>query len=131
MTEDALDTSPLKKFRPLYDYVALVRVPEPGESGLILIPKTAQDKGHEAVVVAKGPGICNWKNGSWLKLAVEVGDRVLIGNRYAGQEVVIEERKCLVVRQDDIGAILDPPVTSGSQGGPHTPHTAQVLEMIG
>ena len=105
MTEDAApDYSPLQKFRPLYDFVALVRVPEPGQSGLIIVPKTAQDKGQEAVVVAKGPGICNWKNGSWLPLSVEVGEHVLISNKYAGQEVVIEGRKCLVVRQDEISA---------------------------
>jgi co-chaperonin GroES (HSP10) len=112
MTEDY---SPLTKFRPLYDFVALVRVPEPGHSGLIIVPKTAQDNGHEAVVVAKGPGICNWKNGSWLPLAVEVGDRVLISNRYGGQEVEILGRKCLVVRQDDIGAVLDPPIDAAAQ----------------
>ena len=115
MTESAPDTSPLKSFRPLYDHVALVRVPEPGTSGLIIIPKTAQDEGSEAVVVAKGPGICNFRNGSWLPLSVEVGDRVLISNRYGGQEVAIEGRKCLVVRQDDIGAILDPTSEASAQ----------------
>ncbi|AKU97216.1 Heat shock protein 60 family co-chaperone GroES [Labilithrix luteola] len=92
--------------RPLQDRVILKRVKEEEKTkGGIIIPDTAKEKPIEGEVVAIGNGKV-LEDGSVKKLDVKVGDRVLFG-KYSGTEVKIEGEERLIVREDDILAVLE------------------------
>jgi chaperonin GroES len=92
--------------RPLQDRVILKRVKEEEKTkGGIIIPDTAKEKPIEGEVVAIGSGKVN-DDGSVTKLAVKVGDRVLFG-KYSGTEVKLDGEERLIVREDDILAVLE------------------------
>ena len=94
------------KIRPLQDRVILKRVKEEEKTkGGIIIPDTAKEKPIEGEVVAVGSGKVN-DDGSVTKLAVKVGDRVLFG-KYSGTEVKLDGEERLIVREDDILAVLE------------------------
>ena len=90
---------------PLYDRVVLKRV-EPAETvkGGIIIPDTAKEKPMEAEIVAVGEGKFD-DNGKRIPMSVKAGDRVLIG-KYSGTEVRIDNVDHVIVREDEILAIL-------------------------
>ena len=94
------------KFTPLHDRI-LVRRLEEGETmrGGIIIPDTAKEKPLEARVIAVGTGKI-LENGKVQALAVKVGDKVLIG-KYTGSEVKLDGEDHIILREDDILAILD------------------------
>jgi chaperonin GroES len=73
------------------------------ESGLYM-PETSQEKPLEATVIAVGPGLT--VDGVKVPLDVKVGDSVIY-NKYSGTEVKIGSQEYLVVKQDDILAILE------------------------
>ena len=91
--------------RPLYDRVMLKRV-DPAETvkGGIIIPDTAKEKPMEAAVVAVGEGKFD-DNGKRIPMSVKAGDKVLIG-KYSGTEVKIDGEDHVIVREDEILAIL-------------------------
>jgi chaperonin GroES len=91
--------------RPLYDRVMLKRV-DPAETvkGGIIIPDTAKEKPMEAVVAAVGEGKFD-DNGKRIPMSVKTGDKVLIG-KYSGTEVKIDGEDHVIVREDEILAIL-------------------------
>jgi chaperonin GroES len=92
--------------RPLQDRVILKRVKEEEKTkGGIIIPDTAKEKPIEGEVVAVGSGKVN-DDGTVQKLAVKVGDRVLFG-KYSGTEVKLDGEERLIVREDDILAVLE------------------------
>lgn len=92
--------------RPLQDRVILKRVKEEEKTkGGIIIPDTAKEKPIEGEVVAVGNGKI-LEDGSTRKLDVKVGDRVLFG-KYSGTEVKLEGEERLIVREEDILAILE------------------------
>jgi len=92
--------------RPLQDRVILKRVKEEEKTkGGIIIPDTAKEKPIEGEVVAVGNGKV-LDDGSVKKLDVKVGDRVLFG-KYSGTEVKLEGEERLIVREDDILAVLE------------------------
>ena len=92
--------------RPLQDRVILKRVKEEEKTkGGIIIPDTAKEKPIEGEVVAVGNGKVN-DDGTVTKLAVKVGDRVLFG-KYSGTEVKLDGEERLIVREDDILAVLE------------------------
>ena len=92
--------------RPLQDRVILKRVKEEEKTkGGIIIPDTAKEKPVEGEVVAVGNGKVN-DDGTVTKLAVKVGDRVLFG-KYSGTEVKLDGEERLIVREDDILAVLE------------------------
>lgn len=92
--------------RPLQDRVILKRVKEEEKTkGGIIIPDTAKEKPVEGEVVAVGNGKV-LEDGTVKKLDVKVGDRVLFG-KYSGTEVKLEGEERLIVREDDILAVLD------------------------
>jgi chaperonin GroES len=92
--------------RPLQDRVILKRVKEEEKTkGGIIIPDTAKEKPIEGEVIAIGSGKVN-DDGSVTKLAVKVGDRVLFG-KYSGTEVKLDGEERLIVREDDILAVLE------------------------
>ncbi|MGD2126742.1 MAG: co-chaperone GroES [Desulfobacteraceae bacterium] len=94
------------KIRPLHDRVIVKRVEEEEKTkGGIIIPDTAKEKPVEGKVVAVGGGKI-LENGKKLPLEVKKGDRVLFG-KYAGTDIKIEEDEHLIMREDDIIAIVE------------------------
>ena len=94
------------KIRPLQDRLIVKRVAEENKTkGGIIIPDTAKEKPVEGEVVAVGNGKVN-DDGSVRKLDVKVGDRVLFG-KYSGTEVKLDGEERLIVREDDILAVLE------------------------
>ena len=96
----------MNKNRPLQDRVMIRRVKEEEKSaGGIIIPDTAKEKPIEGVVVAVGNGKA-LEDGTLRKLEVKVGDRVMFG-KYQGTDVTLEGEKRLIIREDDVLAILE------------------------
>jgi chaperonin GroES len=94
------------KIRPLHDRIVAKRLAEEEKtSGGLFIPDTAKEKPLEAQVIAVGDGKI-LKNGKTQPLAVHVGDRVLIG-KYTGSEVKLDGEDHIILREDDILAILE------------------------
>lgn len=94
------------KLKPLHDRVLVKRLEEEEKTkGGIIIPDTAKEKPIKGEVVAVGPGKTNDK-GDKVKLSVEKGDKVLF-NKYAGTEIKVDGDEFLVMREDDILAIID------------------------
>jgi len=94
------------EIRPLQDRVLVKRVKEEEKTrGGIIIPDTAKEKPIEGRVVAVGNGVVQ-KDGSVRKLEVKKGNRVLFG-KYGGTEVKIDGEEHLILKEDDILAILE------------------------
>jgi chaperonin GroES len=94
------------KVRPLHDRLLIERIEEEETTkGGIIIPDTAKEKPQEGRVVAAGPGKVT-EDGKVLPLDVKKGDRVLF-SKYAGTEIKIEGEEHLIVREDDILAVLE------------------------
>jgi chaperonin GroES len=93
------------KIRPLQDRVLVKRVKEEDRTkGGIIIPETAKEKPVEAKVISVGNGKV-LEDGSVRKLDVKAGDRILFG-KYSGTEVKIDGEEHLIMREDDLLAIL-------------------------
>ena len=93
------------KIRPLHDRVIVMRAPEETKTtGGIVIPNNAAEKPAKGEVVAIGRGKL-LENGDIRALDVKVGDKILFG-KYAGTEVKIDDKEYIVMREDDIMAIL-------------------------
>ncbi len=94
------------KIRPLQDRIMVKRIDEEELSkGGILIPDTAKEKPQQAKVIAVGKGKVN-EDGKVQPLDVQKADRVLIG-KYSGTEVNIDGDEHLIIREDDVLAILE------------------------
>jgi chaperonin GroES len=94
------------KIRPLYDRILVKRIEEQNKTaGGLYIPDTAKEKPQEALIVAVGNGKV-LEDGTLKKLDVKVGDRVLFG-KYSGTEVKLDGEERLIVREDDILAVLE------------------------
>ncbi len=94
------------KLRPLHDRVIVKRMEEARTSpGGIVIPDTATEKPIRGEVLAVGTGKI-LEDGKVRPLAVKVGDKVLYG-KYAGTEVKLEGEEVLVMREEDIMAIIE------------------------
>jgi chaperonin GroES len=90
---------------PLYDRIVVERLEEEKRSaGGIVIPDTAAEKPIMGKVVAVGGGKV-LDNGTTRPIAVKVEDKVLFG-KYSGTEVKFEGKDYLVMREDDILAII-------------------------
>jgi chaperonin GroES len=93
------------KVKPLNDRVLVERVKsEEKTSGGIIIPDTAKEKPLEGVVRAVGQGKRDDK-GEFIKPQVEEGNRVLFG-KYSGTEITIDGTELLILREDEILAII-------------------------
>jgi chaperonin GroES len=93
------------KVIPLNDRVLVKRLEEiQVTKGGIYIPDTAKEKPVEGKVIAAGPGKVS-DQGTRLPLNVKEGDRILFG-RYAGSEIKIEGEEFLMMREDDILAVV-------------------------
>jgi len=94
------------KMRPLHDRILVKRVEEEAKTkGGIIIPDTAKEKPQEAKVVAVGSGKLT-DEGKLVALEVKKGDRVLFG-KYSGSEVQIDGEEHLIIREEDVLAIIE------------------------
>ena len=93
------------KLSPLGDKVVLKQLDaeETTASGIVL-PGNAQEKPQQAEVIAVGPG--GVVDGKEVKMQVSVGDKVIY-SKYAGTEVKLGDEEFIVVRQNDIVAIVE------------------------
>ncbi|MFO7459168.1 MAG: co-chaperone GroES [Desulfatiglandales bacterium] len=94
------------KVRPLHDRVIVERMKEEEKTkGGIIIPDTAKEKPVEGKIIAVGAGKV-LEDGKRVPLQVKAGDRILFG-KYAGTEIKIEGKDHLIMREDDIIAIVE------------------------
>jgi len=94
------------KLRPLHDRVIVKRTEEERTSpGGIVIPDSAAEKPVRGEIVAAGNGKL-LESGELRPLDVKAGDKVLFG-KYAGTEVKVEGQDLLVMREDDIMAVIE------------------------
>ncbi len=94
------------KVRPLHDRVIVKRVEEEEKTkGGIIIPDTAKEKPVEGKVIAVGDGKVG-DDGKKIPLEVKAGDKILFG-KYAGTEIQIDGEEHLIMREDDIIAIVE------------------------
>ena len=94
------------KVRPLNDRILVKRLEEEEKTkGGIIIPDSAKEKPAEGKVIAVGKGKVNEK-GDRIKMDVKVGDRVLF-SKYGGTDVNIDGEDHLIMREDDILAIVE------------------------
>ena len=93
------------KLRPLHDRVIVKRIDsETKTASGIVIPDNAAEKPDQGEVLAVGPGKKNDK-GEISAVGVKVGDRVLFG-KYSGQTVKVDGDELLVMREEDIMAVV-------------------------
>ncbi|HBM80525.1 MAG: co-chaperone GroES [Clostridiales bacterium] len=91
--------------KPLGSRVLLkeIETEETTKSGIVL-PSSAKEKPFMAEVIEVGPG--EVKDGKEIRMEVKKGDKVLY-SKYSGTEVKLDEEKYLIVKQEDILAIVD------------------------
>jgi chaperonin GroES len=94
------------KIRPLHDRILVTRgeAQDVGRRGIV-IPDTAKEKPQEGTVVAVGHGKMN-DDGQRRALDVQAGDRILFG-KYSGSEVTLDDSEYVIMREEDVFAILD------------------------
>ncbi|BAZ93003.1 MAG: co-chaperone GroES [Gammaproteobacteria bacterium] len=92
--------------RPLHDRVIIKRMEEERTTaGGIVIPDSATEKPIRGEVVAVGNGKI-LENGELRPLDIKVGDKVLFG-KYSGTEVKVEDQDLLVMREEDVMAVIE------------------------
>ncbi len=92
--------------RPLHDRVIVERLLEDEKTaGGIIIPETAKEKPQKGKIVAVGKGKVA-EDGSIRPLDLKAGDTVLFG-KYAGTEVKIDNKDRLIMREDDVLAVVE------------------------
>ena len=94
------------KLRPIADRVIVKRLEnETKTASGIYIPDNAAEKPDQGEVLAVGPGRTS-EEGKLVPLTVKVGDRVLFG-RYGGQPVKVDGEELLVMKEEDLFAIVE------------------------
>ena len=93
------------KVKPLFDKVVVKasKKEDTTKSGFIL-PSSSQEKSQTAVVVAVGPG--GMVDGNEVKMQVKEGQKVIY-SKYAGTEVKLDGQEYIIVRQNDILAVVE------------------------
>ncbi|MCL5290992.1 MAG: co-chaperone GroES [Actinobacteria bacterium] len=91
--------------KPLRDRVVVkpVEAEEKTKSGIVL-PETAKEKPQQGEVVAAGEGRYD-ESGKRIPMEVKVGDRIIY-SKYGGSEVKVDDEEYLILREDDILAIV-------------------------
>lgn len=94
------------KIKPLHDRVLVKRIDDMQKTaGGIIIPDTAKEKPSEGIVEAVGNGRLT-SEGKLEPMTVKSGDRVLFG-KYAGTEIKVDDQTRLIIREEDILAIVE------------------------
>jgi len=92
--------------KPLHDHILVKRADAEAKTpGGLIIPDNAKEKPVEAFVIAVGPGGRD-SNGKRIEPSVKPGDRILL-SKYSGSEVKLEGVDHVIVREDDILAVID------------------------
>lgn len=93
------------RLRPLHDRILVKRVDETEEVvGGIIIPDSAKERPQQGLVRAVGAGRL-LENGQRAAIDIKAGDRILFG-KYSGSEVKVDGEEVLVLREDEILAVL-------------------------
>ncbi len=100
--------------RPLHDRILVERIEE-GEQvrGGIVIPDSAKEKPQQGKVIAAGNGK-RLEDGTVAPLDVKAGDRILFA-KYAGSEVQIDDNEYLILREDEVLAVVDETTTESQK----------------
>jgi len=94
------------KVRPLHDRLIVKRLEEEEKTkGGIIIPDTAKEKPIEGQVIAVGKGKIK-EDGTQIPMEVKKGDRILFA-KYAGTEIKIDGEEHLIMKEDDVLAIIE------------------------
>jgi chaperonin GroES len=94
------------KVRPLHDRIIVQRLEEEEQRvGGIIIPDTAKEKPQQGKVIAAGKGKSK-DDGKVIPLDVKEGDTILFG-KYSGQEIKIDGEEYLIMREDEVLAVLE------------------------
>ena len=94
------------KVRPLHDRIMVERLEEQEvKRGGIIIPDTAKEKPQQGKVIAVGTGKVG-DDGKKIPLDVKAGNKILFG-KYSGSEVKIDDKEYLILREEDVLAILE------------------------
>jgi chaperonin GroES len=94
------------KLRPLHDRLLVKRIEEEEKTkGGLIIPDTAKEKPMEGKIIAAGKGKVD-EDGKLRPLDVHKGDRVLF-SKYSGTEIQLEGDEHLIIREDDVLAVLE------------------------
>ncbi len=94
------------KIRPLHDRVIVKRIEEERTSpGGIVIPDSAAEKPSQGKIISVGKGKI-LENGNVRALDVKVGDKILFG-KYSGTEVKVDGEDLLVMREEDVMAVIE------------------------
>ena len=94
------------KISPLHDRLVVQRVEEEETTaGGIIIPDSAKEKPQEGKIVAAGKGKIR-DDGGISALDVKPGDRVLFG-KYSGTDVTLDGEDYVILREDDVLAVID------------------------
>src|SRR6266852_5016125 len=94
------------KIRPLHDRMLVKRVAEQEtRRGGIIIPDTAKEKPQEGKVIAVGNGKVT-DEGKKIALDVKAGDKILFG-KYSGSEVTLDDEEYLIMKEEDVLAIIE------------------------
>ncbi len=94
------------KVRPLHDRLIVKRLEEEEKTkGGIIIPDTAKEKPVEGKVIAIGDGRIK-EDGTKIPMEAKKGDRILFA-KYAGTEVKIDGEEHLIMKEDDVLAIIE------------------------
>ncbi len=101
---EILEKPLVEKLTPLQDRVLVERGVEEEKIGTIVIPDTAKEKPVRGTIIAAGPGK-RLESGQTQPMSVKVGDEILFG-KYAGTEVKLDTKEYIVMREDDVMAII-------------------------
>jgi chaperonin GroES len=93
--------------RPLHDRIIVERLEDESEQtiGGIIIPDSAKEKPQQGKVIAAGEGKKN-DDGKRLSLDVKKGDKILFG-KYSGQEIKMDGEDLLIMREDEVLAVIE------------------------
>ena len=106
------------KIRPLADRIIVQRLEtDEGQVGGIIIPDSAQEKPQQGKVIAAGSGKMR-DDGVRQPLDVKSGDVVLFG-KYSGQEIKLEGEEYLIMREEDVLAVLPAHIPGDPPSGDH------------
>jgi chaperonin GroES len=101
-----VESMDMAKVRPLHDRIIVQRIEESEQKvGGIIIPDTAKEKPQQGKVIAVGQGKVK-DDGTRQPLDVKAGDTILFG-KYSGQEIKIDGEENLIMREDEVLAVLD------------------------
>jgi len=96
----------MAKLKPLGDRIVVERLEaEEKTKGGIVLPDSAKEKPKEGKVIAVGEGKM-LEDGKRSSLQVKIGDRVIFSS-YAGTEVTVDEKELVVMREEDVLAIIE------------------------